>query len=53
MYSSLLLLLLPLATIQASSGGTINGNNFTISLTANVAGEFQCSLDGASFQACT
>ena len=49
----LLLLLLSLATIQASSSGTINGNDFTISVSANVAGEFECSLDGASFQSCS
>ena len=47
------LLLLSIATIQASSSGTISGNDFTITLSANVAGDFECSLDGASFQSCT
>ena len=47
-----LLLLLSLANIQASSSGTINGDDFTISLNANVAGVFECSLDGGSFQSC-
>lgn len=44
---------LPQTSIQASSSGSITGNNFTISLTANVDGEFQCSLDGASFKSCS
>ena len=48
-----LLLLLSSATIQASSGGTISGDDFTISLNANGAGVFECSLDGGSFQSCS
>lgn len=45
-------LVLTVAEIRASSNGSIVGNNFNISLSANVEGEFQCSLDGASFQSC-
>ena len=47
-----MILLITLADIRAMASGSISGNDFTITLTANVDGEFECSLDGGSFQQC-
>ena len=41
-----------LAQIQFEASGSTSGSNLTISLNATVDGEYECSLDGGSYQAC-
>ena len=41
-----------LAEIRCQATGSVNGSSFAITLNCTVNGEFECSLDGGSFQSC-
>jgi len=42
-----------LVTISTDGFVTVRGDEANLTLNANVAGSFQCQLDGGSFQSCT